>query len=446
MWIRIFLKEMDGSSVLESVVAAAAASEEAGERPSVREQGAQRGRCQLFSAEQKKTLMRYFDEYGMTSTHRRNTELMHKCASEIGTSVDRVKNWIGAEVVKRKRKAGILPRPRTDLTGITVQGKLGEPRTKKIKRLNGYNVFFSGYVKNNVGISTDFCERNALVAQKWAELTEEDRKQWGLKAESICSASIQELASPHQPSSLLSPQRSLPSLLSPSTLTPEMNPQESLVEKTLLVIQEKFDLLEQLGFEGYAIFINTGELQTHLLATSKGKSYHKMKQQTSKPLENPFIGYVFSEESDSAAASGLVGGLHGLAASPGKRMGGLVALNCVQLQTMQKSVMNAFALKYKVSTGRSDVPYDSLQNLGVQVYGMPPEVPFHSPLLYNQQQLQQILANLEKIVFLKLPSHITTSLHDGSVPLSEVEIATDSVAALVTSNELHIGAEEEANQ
>ena len=41
--IRIFLKEMDGSSVLESVVAAAAASEEAGERPSVREQGAQRG-------------------------------------------------------------------------------------------------------------------------------------------------------------------------------------------------------------------------------------------------------------------------------------------------------------------------------------------------------------------------------------------------------------------
>ena len=131
---------------------------------------------------------------------------------------------------------------------------------------------------------------------------------------------------------------------------------------------------------------------------------------------------------DSAAASGLVGGLHGLTASPGKRMGGLVALNCVQLQTMQKSVMNAFALKYseylkhsspcssdpppppptEVSTGRSDVPYDSLQNLGVQVYGMPPEVPFHSPLLYNQQQLQQILANLEKIVFLKLPSHITT--------------------------------------
>ena len=43
--------------------------------------------------------------------------------------------------------------------------------------------------------------------------------------------------------------------------------------------------------------VNTSELQTHLLATSKGKMYHKMKQQSGKPLENPFIGYVFSEES-----------------------------------------------------------------------------------------------------------------------------------------------------
>ena len=56
----------------------------------------------------------------------------------------------------------------------------------------------------------------------------------------------------------------------------------------------------------------------------------------------------------------------------------------------------------EVATGRSDIPYDALDTLGVQVYGMPAGVPFHSPLLYNQQQLQQILANLEKIVFLKV--------------------------------------------
>ena len=28
----------------------------------------------------------------------------------------------------------------------------------------------------------------------------------------------------------------------------------------------------------------------------QGKAYHKMKQQCGKPLENPFIGYVFSED------------------------------------------------------------------------------------------------------------------------------------------------------
>ncbi len=61
----------------------------------------------------------------------------------------------------------------------------------------------------------------------------------------------------------------------------------------------------------------------------------------------------------------------------------------------------------EVATGRSDVPYDRLQSLGVQVYGMPPGIPFHSPLLYSQQQLQQILANLEKIVFLKVGSSVS---------------------------------------
>ena len=43
--------------------------------------------------------------------------------------------------------------------------------------------------------------------------------------------------------------------------------------------------------------VNTGELQTHLLATAKGKTFHKMRQQANKPLENPFISYVFSDDS-----------------------------------------------------------------------------------------------------------------------------------------------------
>lgn len=93
---------------------------------------------------------------------------------------------------------------------------------------------------------------------------------------------------------------------------------------------------------------------------------------------------------------------------------------------------------------------------------MPPGIPFLSPLLYNQQQLQQILANLEKIVFLKVPQvsyHCLVCLEQVEVdcsilwqdsavpPLAEVEITTDTVASLVSpGHELHIGAEEDAVQ
>ena len=96
---------------------------------------------------------------------------------------------------------------------------------------------------------------------------------------------------------------------------------------------------------------------------------------------------------------------------------------------------------------------------------MPPGIPFHSPLLYTQQQLQQILANLEKIVFLKVGHQVGTKINDGHLmmlfilslsciqirtqevsDLADVEISADSVASLVTSgHDLHIGAEEETS-
>ncbi len=44
------------------------------------------------------------------------------------------------------------------------------------------------------------------------------------------------------------------------------------------------------------MLVNTGELATHSLGTSKGKAYLKTRQQIGKPVENPFIGHVFSED------------------------------------------------------------------------------------------------------------------------------------------------------
>lgn len=50
----------------------------------------------VFSPDQKAVLIRYFEEYGMTSTHRRNTDLMQQCAGEVGTTIERIK--VGAAV------------------------------------------------------------------------------------------------------------------------------------------------------------------------------------------------------------------------------------------------------------------------------------------------------------------------------------------------------------
>lgn len=35
--------------------------------------------------------MKYFVDYGMTSTHRRNTDVIARCAAEVGTTVPKVK-------------------------------------------------------------------------------------------------------------------------------------------------------------------------------------------------------------------------------------------------------------------------------------------------------------------------------------------------------------------
>ena len=79
---------------------------------------------------------------------------------------------------------------------------------------------------------------------------------------------------------------------------------------------------------------------------------------------------------------------------------------------LEKSLLHyAVMFLTEVATGSSDIPYNNLENLGVQIYGMPAGLQFHSPLLYTQQQLQQILANLEKIVFLKIGTHDQVQLY-----------------------------------
>ena len=81
----------------------------------------------------------------------------------------------------------------------------------------------------------------------------------------------------------------------------------------------------------------------------------------------------------------------------------LIITSSIQICTYVYSVTyKIFALYVEVAVGKTDIPYGNLQNLGCHVIGMPLGIPFHNPLLYTEQQLNQILTNLDKIVFLRV--------------------------------------------
>lgn len=74
----------------------------------------------------------------------------------------------------------------------TTSSSLSVSRTTQKSAL----VSASALVRRNVRlyvmlIFVDFRERNATVAMRWAELPDEERKQWARKAESVCLSSIQ---------------------------------------------------------------------------------------------------------------------------------------------------------------------------------------------------------------------------------------------------------------
>ena len=63
-----------------------------------------------------------------------------------------------------------------------------------------------------------------MVAQKWSELNEDERKAWSLKAEAVCEASLQRDNDGTSSSG-------------------ESIPDSAIIEKALITIQEKVDLM-----------------------------------------------------------------------------------------------------------------------------------------------------------------------------------------------------------
>ena len=67
-------------------------------------------------------------------------------------------------------------------------------------------------------VYADLKERNCVVAQKWSELSDDDRKAWSLKAEAVCEASLQR---------------------DNDTSVGDSIPDSAIIEKALITIQEK---------------------------------------------------------------------------------------------------------------------------------------------------------------------------------------------------------------
>ena len=125
----------------------------------------------------------------------------------------------------------------------------------------------------------EFRERNAVVAQRWAELSEEERKEWGRKAEVVCSTSVQVhhslVPGPSQHglasfpplciqqhmyivpflqemSGAMQQSKPLPHLLCSTAFPHELNSGEAIIEKTLLSIQEK---VPSLAFNPLSLYL-----------------------------------------------------------------------------------------------------------------------------------------------------------------------------------------------
>ena len=69
---------------------------------------------------------------------------------------------------------------------------------------------------------TDLKERNCVVAQKWSQLSDDDRKAWSLKAEAVCEASLQR---------------------DTDTSAGDNIPDSAIIEKALITIQEKVNTI-----------------------------------------------------------------------------------------------------------------------------------------------------------------------------------------------------------
>ncbi|KAI6647936.1 hypothetical protein LOD99_8396 [Oopsacas minuta] len=347
-----------------------------------------------YTPEQRNLLLKYFDDYKMNSTHRKNMQLIEQCAQELTIPVPKVKNWIGAEAVRRKKKLGLLPKAKMyqpsmhapQINNIvltpnkTMKRQRSTPISKPIPQA-GYQLVYAASEKQITEANGHDYSKFAMKQYSTADMIKPIPNT--VFAKTIphgVNPAIGQFEMGLEETNVLTPQTVIKQTQRLVNYQLDVDDPQQM----LTAIQELYQYLEQQGFEGYGVLVNTKQIQTHLVSTHKGLSYHQSQVRAGKPLENPFMGYIFSEnESTDKPATPVT--------SPD---------NSVEMN-LRRKVEIEFALKYKQCTGKTDIPYDNLSEMDIMIAGMPSNIEFNAPHLYNKYQLEQLAQALPQIFFLR---------------------------------------------
>ncbi|XP_065191415.1 uncharacterized protein LOC135822546 isoform X2 [Sycon ciliatum] len=306
----------------------------------------------VFDREQSAILERFYDN-GMNSTHRRNKELVDDAAQEVGVSADKVKNWIGAETVRRKRQALAVAGGKPGSAGST---PVGAPPAKRKRSLSGYSLFLAETLKDSPEPSL---EHKTDIAARWRNMSDEERVDWHQRAR-LYESQQRGAAAPASPAVATAPATA--TATSPTATPPTtVEGRDRIVSYAVSLLQSCLERLDQVGVHSYCLLVDPIQMKTHTLASALGQQFHQQQQTHQQPPSDDTATGSTTESSDSAGASSTEEGSVSNAQASGTIQSGETPMDTAEQASQDQSgpealsVYTAFS-RFVLSTALSQQP------------------------------------------------------------------------------------------
>ncbi|XP_065191416.1 uncharacterized protein LOC135822546 isoform X3 [Sycon ciliatum] len=307
----------------------------------------------VFDREQSAILERFYDN-GMNSTHRRNKELVDDAAQEVGVSADKVKNWIGAETVRRKRQALAVAGGKPGSAGST---PVGAPPAKRKRSLSGYSLFLAETLKDSPEPS--LAEHKTDIAARWRNMSDEERVDWHQRAR-LYESQQRGAAAPASPAVATAPATA--TATSPTATPPTtVEGRDRIVSYAVSLLQSCLERLDQVGVHSYCLLVDPIQMKTHTLASALGQQFHQQQQTHQQPPSDDTATGSTTESSDSAGASSTEEGSVSNAQASGTIQSGETPMDTAEQASQDQSgpealsVYTAFS-RFVLSTALSQQP------------------------------------------------------------------------------------------